>query len=202
MSTDQTSTDQTSPDQTSTDGATAGSGAPPPVEIRRSARRRRTISAVWQDGTIVVSVPASGTPAQERAWVESMVARLTAQRDRQAAEHGPEGLAARAEVLSRRYLGGRARPASVRWVGNQTTRWGSATPSRGSIRLSTQLQGLPDWVVDYVLLHELAHLIEAGHGPRFQVLLAGYPRLAEAKAFLEGASFAARRGLTGEHAED
>ncbi|OMH35140.1 metal-dependent hydrolase [Tersicoccus sp. Bi-70] len=170
--------------------------------MRRSARRRRTISAVWQDGRIVVSVPASGTAAQEKAWVETMVARLTAQRDRQATEHGPEGLVARAEALSRRHLSGRARPTSIRWVANQSTRWGSATPSRGTIRLSTQLQGMPDWVIDYVLLHELAHLIEAGHGPRFQALLAGYPRLAEAKAFLEGASFAARRGLTGEHAED
>ncbi|GGC87845.1 metal-dependent hydrolase [Tersicoccus solisilvae] len=180
----------------------AGEPADPPVEVRRSAKRRRTISAVWRDGRIVVSVPASGTPAQERAWVATMVARLTAQRDRQAAEHGPGGLAARAEALSGRYLGGRARPVSVRWVANQSTRWGSATPSRGTIRLSTQLQGMPDWVVDYVLLHELAHLIEPGHGPRFQALLAGYPRLAEARAFLEGASFAARRGLTGEHAED
>ncbi|OMH27024.1 metal-dependent hydrolase [Tersicoccus phoenicis] len=174
----------------------------PPVEIRRSARRRRTVSAVWQDGRIVVSVPASGTPAQERAWVATMVARLTAQRDRQAAQDGPDGLAARAEAVSRLHLGGRARPASVRWVDNQTTRWGSATPGRGTIRLSTQLQGMPDWVIDYVLLHELAHLLEPGHGPRFQALLAGYPRLAEAKAFLAGASFAARRRLTGDHTED
>ncbi|MEH0111074.1 SprT-like domain-containing protein [Tersicoccus sp. MR15.9] len=180
---------------------TEADGGRPPVEVRRSSRRRRTISAVWQDGRIVVSIPAAGTAAQERRWVETMVARLTAQRDRQAAEDGPEGLSARAEALSRRYLGGRARPASIRWVPNQNTRWGSATPSRGTIRLSTQLQGMPDWVVDYVLLHELAHLLEAGHGPRFQALLAGYPRLTEAKAFLEGASFAARRGLTGEHAE-
>ena len=90
---------------------------------------------------------------------------------------------------------GRARPASVRWVGNQVSRWGSATPAHGSIRLSDKLKGMPEWVVDYVLLHELAHLLEASHNARFWALLAVYPDLARAKAFLQGVAFAGSRGL-------
>ena len=74
----------------------------------------------------------------------------------------------------------------MRWVTNQNTRWGSCTPSEGSIRLSHRLQGMPEYVVDYVLLHELAHLLVPGHGPRFWRLLEAYPRTERARGYLEG----------------
>ena len=64
---------------------------------------------------------------------------------------GDGELAERAERLSDQYFDGRASPASVRWVTNQNTRWGSCTPAEGSIRLSHRLQGMPEYVVDYVL---------------------------------------------------
>jgi len=100
--------------------------------------------------------------------------------------------------LSATYLGGRARPTSVRWVSNQNSRWGSATPSDGSIRLSDKLRPMPQWVIDYVLLHELAHLLVAGHNAAFWKLLEAYPETARAKAFLEGVAFATARGLPAE----
>lgn len=78
---------------------------------------------------------------------------------------GDAELTERAERLSEQYFSSRARPRSVRWVTNQNTRWGSCTPAEGSIRLSHRLQGMPEYVVDYVLLHELAHLLVPGHGP-------------------------------------
>lgn len=165
--------------------------APPPdVEVRRSRRRSRTVTAYRDGGRTVVLIPARFTAAQEREWVERMVARLSAQdRRRRPAD---EDLMARAGELSRRYLEGLARPSSVAWVENQNSRWGSCTPGDGTIRLSTRLRGMPGWVIDYVLLHELAHLIEHGHGPRFWALLADYPRTERARGFLEG--YSAARG--------
>lgn len=172
-----------------------------PVEVRRSARRTRTVSAAWRNGTLVVSIPARFTRAQEAHWVATMIARL--ERRPLAGRAAPPvssdaDLMRRAEDLSRRYLGGRARPVSVRWVRNQNSRWGSATPARATIRLSDKLQGMPDWVVDYVLLHELAHLIVPSHGPAFWRLLEAYPRTETAKAYLSGAAFASSRGLKGD----
>lgn len=79
----------------------------------------------------------------------------------------------------------------MRWVNNQNTRWGSCTPTRGTIRLSSRLVGTPEWVIDYVLLHELAHLLQPDHSRAFWNLLGGYKRLAEAKAFLDGVAFGA-----------
>jgi hypothetical protein len=102
-------------------------------------------------------------------------------------------LARRAAELSEKYLAGLARPTSVRWASNQTTRWGSCTPSDGTIRISTRVRGTPSWVLDYVLLHELAHLIEAGHGARFWALLDAFPRTERARGYLEG--LAAARDL-------
>jgi hypothetical protein len=83
-------------------------------------------------------------------------------------------------------------------VTNQNSRWGSATPADGTIRLSNKLQAMPQWVIDYVLLHELAHLLVAAHNAHFWQLLEAYPETERAKAFLEGVAFATSRGLTGD----
>lgn len=173
-----------------------------PVIVRRSTRRRRTVAAFWEDGNAVVAIPASFSKSQEREWVRRMLAKLKSQGERR----GPgtnkrkpatdQALEQQAAHLSRTYLGGRAVPASVRWVTNQNSRWGSATPADGTIRLSHKLQPMPQWVIDYVLLHELAHLIVSGHNADFWRLLDAYPETQRAKAFLEGVAFATARGLT------
>lgn len=162
------------------------------VEVRRSARRVRTVTAFREGGRTVVAIPARFTRVQEREWVTRMVAKLEAQERRR--RPSDEALAARAARLSERYLGGQAVPTSVAWVSNQGRRWGSCTPSEGTIRISDRVRGMPGWVLDYVLLHELAHLLHSGHGPAFWALLAGYPRTERARGFLEGFAFAAGAG--------
>jgi predicted metal-dependent hydrolase len=178
-----------------------------PVEVRRSARRTRTVAAFWENGTAVVAIPARFTAAQEKEWVQRMLAKLHRQGERRSASGrkrpaSDAALAAHADQLSARYLGGKAAPASVRWVSNQNSRWGSATPAEGTIRLSDKLRPMPQWVIDYVLLHELAHLLVAGHNAAFWKLLEAYPETARAKAYLEGVSFAMARGLSGSETGD
>lgn len=168
--------------------------------MRRSARRTRTVAAFWENGTAVVAIPARFTAAQESEWVHRMLEKLHRQGTRRAQKSRQQpatdaALAAHAADLSARYFGGRAIPTSVRWVSNQNSRWGSATPSEGTIRLSDKLRPMPQWVIDYVLLHELAHLLVAGHNAAFWKLLDAYPETARAKAFLEGVSYATSRGL-------
>jgi Protein of unknown function DUF45 len=101
-----------------------------------------------------------------------------------------KGLAVRAAELSARYLDGRAQPTSVRWSSRQGRRWGSCTLPDKSIRISTRVRGMPSWVLDYVLLHELAHTLHPGHGPGFWALLEPYPRTERSRGFLDGYSFA------------
>ncbi|OUM39857.1 M48 metallopeptidase family protein [Arthrobacter sedimenti] len=171
-----------------------------PVEVRRSARRKRTVSADIRDGVLRVSIPGHFSASQERHWVERMVERMSAKYFAAPAiddDRAVPALLQRAGRLAEQYLGGRGVPATIGWVTNQNSRWASATPAHRSIRLSHKLQGMPDWVVDYVILHEMAHLIEPSHNAAFWDLLITYPRTETAKAFLDGAAFAAQRSLTG-----
>lgn len=172
----------------------------PSVEVRRSKRRRRTVSAYREGDTIVVLIPASMSKRDEATWVQDMVARL--ERSEQRRKPSDEQLMARARALNDEYLGGLATPDSVRWVGNQKSRWGSCTPGDRSIRLSERMQGMPGWVIDYVLVHELAHLIEAGHDARFWAWVDHYPRAERAKGYLAGWSASARLELPPGVADD
>lgn len=158
-----------------------GAGA---VEVRRSPRRRRTVSAYRDGGRTVVLIPARFTKAEERRWVEAMLTKLAAG-DRRRRPSDAQ-LSSRARELSAHYLGGLARPSSVRWVDNQQNRWGSCTPVDRTIRISKRLKGMPGYVLDYVLLHELAHLLHPAHDRAFWRLLEGYPRVERARGYLEG----------------
>lgn len=159
------------------------------VEVRRSTRRRRTVSAYRDGDRTVVLLPARLPRAEEERLVADMLARLARQEVRK--RPSDAGLLARATRLSQRYLDGRAVPLSVRWAANQGSRWGSCTPSDGSIRLSTRLRGVPGWVLDYVLVHELCHLLVPGHGPDFWAEVARYPKAERARGYLEGVAAAA-----------
>lgn len=157
---------------------------PTAVEVRRSARRRRTVSAYRDGERIVVLLPDSFTAAEEVEWVQRMVDRVERAENRR--RPSDEDLGVRAAALSDRYLGGLAVPGSVRWVENQQSRWGSCTPGDRTIRLSVRLQTMPSWVVDYVLVHELAHLLEPRHDDRFWGWVERYPLAERAKGYLLG----------------
>ena len=167
----------------------ADSSIPPYVDIRRSKRRRRTVSAYRDGDRVVVLMPDRLSAAEEAKWVETMLARLDRQRHRSRVPD--EKLLERARNLACRYLPEVPEPASVRWVTNQNRRWGSCTPADRSIRLSARMQSMPAWVVDYVLIHELAHLVEASHSKKFWTLVRRYPKAERAEGYLEGVAAAA-----------
>ena len=160
------------------------------IEVRRSRRRRRTVSAYREGGRTVVLIPARFSADEERTWVDAMLRKLAAGDKR--LRPSDEQLLDRATDLSRRYLGGRATPLSVAWVTNQSSRWGSCTPAEGTIRISARVKGMPSWVLDYVILHELAHLLQPGHDAEFWSLLRAFPRTERARGYLEGVAATAR----------
>lgn len=171
------------------------------VLVRRSSRRRRTVSITRRDGDLVISMPASFGARQERHWVRSMIEQLQRKElSRGPARSNDEDLMRLAQRLSAAHLGGRARPASVAWSTRQQHRWGSCTSSTGEIRLSARLRPMPQHVLEYVLVHELTHLLVDDHSAEFWALVDNYPRTAHARGFLEGVTFAQQHG-TGSVAE-
>ncbi|WP_320066348.1 M48 family metallopeptidase [Micromonospora sp. RTGN7] len=168
----------------------------PVVEVRRSQRRRRTVSAYRDGERVVVLIPDQFSRAEETEWVDRMLARLEAREGRLA--RSDDELFDRATRLRGLYFaeyGDRAVPVSVRWVTNQNGRWGSCTPADRTIRISHRIQDMPDWVIDYVLLHELAHLIVPSHNARFWALVGRYPKAERARGYLEGVAAASGNPL-------
>jgi predicted metal-dependent hydrolase len=155
------------------------------VEIRVSTRRRKSASAFWSDGRVVVVLPAAMPRSARAEMVDDLVRRVLNYRPHIAASD--TDLAARAAHLADRYLDG-VRPSSIRWVANQASQWGSCTYGSAAIRISDRLRVVPGWVLDAVLVHELAHLVEPNHSARFRALTGRYARSQEADVFLDGFS--------------
>jgi len=169
----------------------AGDGRPP-VEVVRSTRRRRSASAYARDGVVVVQLPAHLSRREQERLIGELVDQVTGQA-RIAAAGGDAALMVRARRLADTYLDA-VRPTSVRWSGRMRRRFGSCTPEDGSIRISRELAAFPDYVLDYVIVHELAHLVHADHSPAFESLVARYPDTARARAFLDGFTAGTARG--------
>ncbi len=150
----------------------------------RSPKRRKTVQARLVSGVLRVSIPARMSLAEEQRWVKVMSEKF----ERRSAADTID-LAARAASLAAAY--DLPAPSSVRWVDNQESRWGSCTPADGSIRISSRLAREPLWVLDYVLVHELAHLVVPRHGRAFWALVARYPRAERARGFLMARSLEA-----------
>ncbi len=147
------------------------------MEVIRSAKRRRTVGAQLRGDVLTVTVPGWMNAAETEAWAEKMAAgfrrKLVADRI---------DLTERATTLARRY--DLPRPRDIRWADDMTTRWGSCTIGAGTIRISTRVARFPDWVIDGVIVHELCHLEEPGHGPEFWRLAHRYPKMERAVGYL------------------
>lgn len=147
------------------------------VEVVRSSRRRKSVSARVVAGRIVVRMPQWMSKAQEAEYVSSLVAKLERQHTAAAVD-----LTTRAAELGSRY--GLPQPSSMRWVTNQLHRWGSCTPATGEIRISDRIAAFPAWVLDAVIVHEMAHLVHLHHSPEFWELVHRYPKTERAYGFL------------------
>ena len=147
------------------------------VEVTRSHRRKRTAQAFVANGKLRVLIPGGLGPEEEARLIDDMVAK--AGRRLSTAEIDLE---TRARDLARKYR--LQTPATIEWSSRQMRRWGSCTSSTGKIRISSRLASMPLWVLDWVIIHELSHLEEANHGPRFRALVGQYDLAERAMGYL------------------
>lgn len=136
------------------------------------------------DGTLVVRVPANISPDEERKLVETLVRRVMKAEKRRDGDKPLPNLKRRITDLNRLYFGGKLRVKEIKWVSNQEKRYGSCTPSTATIRISDRVATMPLWVLDYVLVHELAHLLQPNHSPAFWKLVMRYPLTERARGYL------------------
>src|ERR1019366_1671152 len=155
----------------------------PEVEIRASPRRKKTGTAHWSGSRIVVQIPARLRGRERVAFVDALVVRLLTQRPQSSA--GDATLEERAVVPAELDNDG-VLPSKVRWVNNQQARWASCSPASREIRVSSRLRQCPEWVIDAVLVHELAHLQEADHSVKFYEIANRHPRQNDSELYLDG----------------
>ena len=149
----------------------------PPVRVIRSSKRRKTVSARMSDGVLVVRVPDWMTKDEEQAFVSKVLARFE---EKWRCGHLP--LEPRARELAARF--GLPEPRSIKWSSRQRLRWGSCSTGSGDIRISSRLAAAPPWVLDHVIVHELAHLVVADHSPEFHALVNRNPYAERAEGYL------------------
>ena len=147
------------------------------VEVVRSKKRRRTVSAQMHGDVLRVSIPSWMSKSEEASNVAEMVRRFKRKIATQEVD-----LTDRARILAKRYS--LRTPDSIEWAENLTSVWGLCTPSTKTIRMSTRLVGFPSWVLDYVIVHELAHLHVSGHGPDFWEITRRYEKTERAIGYL------------------
>ncbi|NLF15274.1 MAG: M48 family metallopeptidase [Anaerolineaceae bacterium] len=169
------------------------------VEVVREGRLRSRIHWEWRGNRVLVRAPRGiGQPELDR-HVAEIVAEVKRRRARVRARADSD-LEAMARRINADCFGGEIEWHSIRWVGNMQKRLGSCTnggPTDGDIRISERIRGWPEWVVAYVVAHELAHRKYSNHGPEFWALLGRYPRSERARGFIQGVAF-----QLGEDAED
>lgn len=152
------------------------------VKIIRSKRRKKTVSARVKDGYFVVRAPAKMSEAELQPIIENLKKRWEKRQAK--ADLDDKALHRRAQELNRQYFDGKLKWESIKWVTNQNSRFGSCTPTNGTVRISHRLATMPTFVRDYVIIHELAHLVEANHGPKFWGLVNRYPKTERARGYL------------------
>ncbi len=153
----------------------------PPVRVIATRRRRRTVTARLRAGVLELLVPSWMSASDRDRWAEAM--RLRLEKRMRRSQPSDERLAQRAHTLNRRHFGGRLSWTSIAFA-EMTSRWGSCSFTDGAIRVATRAARLPGWVLDYLVVHELAHLEHSDHGPAFQELENRYPLTERAKGYL------------------
>jgi len=167
------------------------------VTVQRDKRLKKT--ARWQreaDGNLLLRIPQRFPKNSLPELLESIQSQLLKQRWR-ASGRTDDDLQARAQWINRTYFGGKIKWEAIRWVPPMKTRLGSCTSggiTDGHIRISEEIRDWPQWVVDYVIAHELTHRLHPNHSPEFwQTLQAAYPNSERARGFVKGVMFAQGR---------
>jgi predicted metal-dependent hydrolase len=175
-----------------------------PLVFVRHQRAKRYLIRLTDAGTVRVTIPRWGSKREAQAfaereqhWIEAQRRRWRERQERQQEHEAPVGQEVRESSLRARAktelpvrlmalaathgLADRISKISVR---NQKWRWGSCSPN-GHICLNWRLVTMADDLRDYVLIHELMHLLRMDHSPRFWKLVArACPNYQQARAAL------------------
>ena len=153
------------------------------IEVIRSNKRIRTISARLKNGVMYVNAPTDTSEKYLQKVIEKFKNSFARKAKRRELD-STQNLKDVAEKLNSKYFEGKLNITSIEYSTNQSSRFGCCNVKTGRILISHRLAQMPAWVRDYVIVHELAHLIVANHGKAFHELMARYKLGERAKGYL------------------
>lgn len=153
------------------------------VEVKRSKRRKRTISARL-DGDIMYVYAPLDTPEKELHKIIKKFEKRFAKRELKRKLNKEDNLREVFNKLNKIYFDEKIRVKSIEYVTNQQKRCGSCNYKKKTIRISHYLTPMPEWVRDYVIIHEMAHILEPNHSKAFWDIVYGYKLVERARGFL------------------
>ncbi|MBU0496636.1 MAG: M48 family metallopeptidase [Candidatus Thermoplasmatota archaeon] len=153
-----------------------------PFQIIRSARRKKTIELKKVDGVLTIYLPKGLNPAIEQKWIEKMIDQWH-RHEKKRVLNSDEKLQQRAQKLNKEYFNGTLE-YTIQFVANQQKRFGSCSPHSKMIRISNRIAHMPQWVQDYVILHELTHLCYHNHSTAFWKKVNEFPLTERARGYL------------------
>ena len=167
----------------------------PQYRVVRKERRRRSISAFRQGGVIEIHIPAKMSKRQELEMIPEMIA-MVLRREGRSRKTDQQLLEIGMELLAKYLPDFDVPPASINWR-NMSERWGSCTTVDRTIRISDRLIGAPNYVLNYIIFHELIHLRIPGHDQDFYNYLNRFTDQQKCEAFLEGFELGSQSGGSG-----
>lgn len=157
------------------------------IEIIRSEKRKKTVQAKIVDDTLRIYLPSGLSKKEESKWIQKMKTQIE-KKQRKHQLNNTNDLQKRAERINNQYFDGDL-SFSIQFVTNQTTKHGSCTPSSKRIRIADEIADYPAYVQDYLIMHELTHLIYPNHSKAFWEKVNEYPYVERAKGFLHASEF-------------
>ncbi|MDH7507573.1 MAG: M48 family metallopeptidase [Candidatus Thermoplasmatota archaeon] len=152
------------------------------IEIKRSKRRKKTVEARFVKNKLVIYLPEGMNKSDEKKWINKMI-KWGERRKTQKKLNKNKQLLIRSQKLSKKYFNGKL-DFSIKFVSNQKSRFGSCSIRTKSIRISDKLAKVPQWVLDYVIIHEIAHLIYPNHSNKFWEKVNQYKYAERARGYL------------------
>lgn len=153
------------------------------ITVIRSKRRKKTIQTKYGDGHLYIYLPFGMSAKEEQKWIARMIERNTRWEEKKTVRKSDGWLLQRAQELNKKYFGG-SLDFSIRFVTNQNSRFGSCTSVDKTIRISERVKHMPSWVQDYILIHEMTHLIYPDHSTKFWEIVNQYRYTERAKGYL------------------
>lgn len=153
------------------------------VKVIRSPDRKKTVQARMVGETLIVYLPLGMHREEERKLIEEMKQKLEKKKLKRHINKD-DYLMKRFDEFNNKYFQGKLKVNSIEFVTNQERKNGSCTPANGAIRISHKLLDMPRWVLDYVIMHEMTHLVHPDHSSAFWEKVGEYKYTERARGFL------------------